>query len=60
MKVTQADPGSRVVWVHNFATHYTVGLFERVSRRLPIDFLFFSSGEVLAETKRYTAWHVRP
>jgi glycosyltransferase involved in cell wall biosynthesis len=44
MKVTQADPGSRVVWVHNFATHYTVGLFERVSRRLPIDFLFFSSG----------------
>jgi GT2 family glycosyltransferase/glycosyltransferase involved in cell wall biosynthesis len=35
----------RIVWVHNFATHYTVRLFELVSRLLTAEFLFFSDGE---------------
>lgn len=35
----------RIVWVHNFATHYTVRLFELVSRLLTTEFLFFSGGE---------------
>jgi glycosyltransferase involved in cell wall biosynthesis/GT2 family glycosyltransferase len=31
-----------IVWVHNFATHYTLRLFELVSQRLAAEFLFFS------------------
>lgn len=34
----------RILWVHNFATHYTSGLFELVAKRLPVKFLFFSQG----------------
>jgi glycosyltransferase involved in cell wall biosynthesis/GT2 family glycosyltransferase len=32
------------MWVHNFATHYTAGLFEQICRRLPVEFLFYSKG----------------
>lgn len=34
----------RVMWVHNFATHYTAGLFEQICQRLPVEFLFYSKG----------------
>ena len=44
MHVSPMHEKSRVVWVHNFATHYTVGLFQLLSQRLPIEFLFFSCG----------------
>ncbi len=34
----------RVVWVHNFATHYTAGLFAAMCRRMTVEFLFYSQG----------------
>lgn len=34
----------RVIWVHNFATHYTAGLFEQMDKRLMVEFLFYSKG----------------
>jgi glycosyltransferase involved in cell wall biosynthesis/GT2 family glycosyltransferase len=34
----------RVIWIHNFATHYTAGLFEQMCRRMPVRFLFYSKG----------------
>ena len=34
----------RLVWVHNFPTHYTAGLFVRLSERIPVEFLFYSRG----------------
>lgn len=38
----------RILWVHNFPTHYTVRLFQLISERIPAEFLFFSRG-----TERY-------
>jgi glycosyltransferase involved in cell wall biosynthesis/GT2 family glycosyltransferase len=38
----------RILWVHNFPTHYTVRLFQLVSERIASEFLFFSGG-----TERY-------
>lgn len=35
----------RVMWVHNFATHYTAGLFEELCRRMRMEFLFYSQGQ---------------
>src|SRR5580698_9872216 len=34
----------RIVWVHNFPTHYTVRLFQLISERINTEFLFFSGG----------------
>lgn len=34
----------RMVWVHNFPTHYTAGLFARLNERMPVEFLFYSRG----------------
>jgi glycosyltransferase involved in cell wall biosynthesis/GT2 family glycosyltransferase len=35
----------KIVWVHNFPTHYTVRLFQLVHDRLGAKFLFFSPGQ---------------
>jgi len=38
-------PDTQVLFVHNFATHYTQRTFELLSERLGARFLFFSKGE---------------
>lgn len=48
--------GARIVWVHNFATHYTAPVFELVAQRLPTEFLFFSRGEERYWLKQHGTW----
>ncbi|HXR32525.1 MAG TPA: glycosyltransferase [Verrucomicrobiae bacterium] len=38
------SPSQRILFVHPFCTHYTKGLFEELSRRCNVRFLFYSDG----------------
>ncbi len=38
------NPETRVLFVHNFATHYTLRTFELLSQRIHASFLFYSDG----------------
>jgi glycosyltransferase involved in cell wall biosynthesis len=35
----------RIAFVHNFASHYTVGAFELLAREFDVDFFFYSGGD---------------